>query len=200
MKHDSRRSPFAIPLALLAALVVLVCLSLIVYRPDRALPTIVPGSSSGPAFMVQVIRPRSALPLGGLVPPSLFGLDGRLEFDSTSAGASIGGVGPRRLELRSDGWELMLILDAQGRVAKGTQVVFQLQFQERPRRVRCGPDDPAVGTFSSAARDESGELSGSFDIELASCEDAKTGKALGWPPKPFVLHGSFDRLAVDGGS
>ena len=194
MKQDSKPSRFSIPLALLAALVVFVCFFLVMYRPDRALPSIVPGSSSGPAFTVQIIRPRSALPLGGLLPPSLFGLDGRLEFDSTSAGATSGSVGTRRLELRADGWELMLVLDAQGRVSPETQVVFQLEFQEQTRKLRCWPGDPAIGTFSSTTLDGSGELSGSFDVELARCEDAETGKPLGWPQSPFVLHGSFDRL------
>jgi hypothetical protein len=37
-------------------------------------------------------------------------------------------------------------------------------------------------------------MSGSFDIELSHCEDAETGTPLGWPPQPFILHGSFDRL------
>jgi hypothetical protein len=46
---------------------------------------------------------------------------------------------------------------------------------------------------------ESGELSGSFDIELARSEDADTGTPLGWPPQPLVLHGSFDRLQLDAG-
>lgn len=200
MKQDSKRSPLSIPLALLAALVVFVGFSLVMYRPDRALPSLVPGSSSGPAFTVQVIRPRSALPLGGLLPPSLFGLDGRLEFDSTSAGASSGSVGPRRLELSAEGWQLVLVLDAQGRVSPETQVVFPLEFQERPRRVRCWPGDPVVGTFSSTTLEESGELSGRFDIELPRCEDAQTGKPLGWPQSPLLLHGSFDRLALSDGA
>ena len=30
--------------------------------------------------------------------------------------------------------------------------------------------------------------------------DADTGKPLGWPPEPLVLHGSFDRLPLDTGA
>lgn len=78
-----------------------------------------------------------------------------------------------------------------------TQVVFELVFEERLRRVRCRPGDPAIGTLSTTALAESGELNGSFDIELARCEDADTGKPLAWPPQPQVLHGSFDRLPLD---
>jgi hypothetical protein len=73
-------------------------------------------------------------------------------------------------------------------------VVFELKFEEQLRRVRCQPNNSAVGTFSATALSESGDLSGSFDIELARCEDAETGTPLGWPPVPLVLHGSFDRL------
>lgn len=167
---------------------------------DRPVATIVPGSSSGPAFVVQVIRPRLGLPLGGIVPPQLFGLEAHLGFDSQSAGATIGSVGPRRLELGADNWDMVLVLDGDGRVTSETQVVFELEFEEQLRRVRCRPGDPAVGTLSTSTLAESGELSGSFDIELARCEDAETGTPLGWPPKPLVLHGSFDRLPPDTGA
>ena len=44
-----------------------------------------------------------------------------------------------------------------------TQVVFDLMFEERLQRVRCRPGDPAIGTLSTTALAESGELSGSFD-------------------------------------
>ncbi len=167
------------------------------YRPDRPVATIVPGSSSGPAFVVQIIRPRLGLPLGGILSPQLFGLEAHLGFESTSAGASIGSVGADRLELGADDWELVLVLDADGRVTPETQVVFELMFEERLRRVRCRPGDTAIGTLRTTALAESGELSGSFDIELARCEDADTGQPLGWPPEPLVLHGSFDRLPLD---
>lgn len=177
---------------------VVVYFSFLLYRPDRPVDTIVPGSSSSPAFVVQIIRPRLGLPLGGILPPQLFGLESHLGFDSTSAGASIGSVGPERLELGADGWDLVLVLDDDGRVTPETHVVFELIFEERLQRVRCRPDDPAVGTLSTTMPAASGELSGSFDVELARCETADTGEPLGWPPKPLVLHGSFDRLPLTG--
>ncbi len=106
-------------------------------------------------------------------------------------------MGPRRIELGADGWDLLLVLDDDGRVASETTIVFDLVFEDRTRRVRCRPGDPAVGTLNSVTPGESGELSGSFDIELAHCEDAETGTPLGWPPRPLLLHGSFDRLPLD---
>jgi len=179
------------------SLLLLFVLAVVGYQPDRPVGTIVPGSSSGPAFVVQVIRPRAGLPLGGIVSPELFGFEAHLGFDSTSTGATIGSVGPERLELRADGWDLVLVFDGDGRVTAESQVVFELLFEERLRRVRCRPGDPVVGTFNTTTLAESGELSGSFDIEFARCEDADTGTPLGWPPQPLVLHGSFDRLPPD---
>ena len=199
-RHQMRTDGVKPSWILLSLLVLLAGLSVVAYRPDRPVATIVPGSSSGPAFVVQIIRPRLGLPLGGILPPQLFGLEAHLGFESTSAGASIGSVGPGRLELGADDWDLVLVLDGDGRVTPETQVVFELVFEERLRRVRCRPGDPAVGTLSTTALAESGELSGSFDIELARCEDADTGKPLGWPPEPLVLHGSFDRLPLDTGA
>ncbi len=187
------------PSRILLSLLLLAGLAVVAYRPDRPVATIVPGSSSGPAFVVQLIRPRLGLPLGGILPPQLFGLEAHLGFDSQSPGASIGSFGPGRLELGADGWDLVLVLDGDGRVAPETQVVFEFTFVEQLRRVRCRPGDPAVGTFSTTALAESGELSGSFDIELVRCEDADTGKPLGWPTQALVLHGSFDGLSADTG-
>ncbi len=200
MTPDPKPSRIPRRLVLLAAFIGVVFFAVVAYRPDRPVATIVPGSSSGPAFVVQIIRPRLGLPLGGLLPPQLFGLEAHLGFDSDSTGALIGSVGPGRLELGSADWVLVIVLDDDGRVAPDTQVVFELEFEGSLRRIRCRPRDPAVGTFSAARLPDSSELSGSFDIELARSEDAETGTPLGWPPKPFVLHGSFDRLLLDTGA
>lgn len=181
-----------VPVALL--LLALIGLTVLTYRPDRPIAHLVPGSSSGPAFVVQVIRPRLGLPLGGILPPELFGIEAHLGFDSQSAGASLGSVGPERYEFRADDWDVVLVVDSDGRVTPECEVVFEFVFEEKPRRVRCRPGDPPVGTLSTTTLAESGELSGSFHIELARCEDAETGVPLGWPPKPLILHGSFDRL------
>jgi hypothetical protein len=197
MTNDPKPSRILPLLGLLVGAAVLACSALVAYRPDRPVATIVPGSSSGPVFVVQIIRPRLGLPLGGILPPQLFGLEAHLGFESTSPGASIGSVGPGRLELGADDWDLVLVVDAEGRVTPETQVVFELLFQERLTRVRCRPGAPAIGTLSTTVLAESGELSGSFDVELARCEDAQTGELLRWPPEPLLLHGSFDRLALD---
>ena len=196
MARDDRPSRVLLALGVLAGCAVL---ALLAYRPDRPVATLVPGSSPGPAFVAQIIRPRLGLPLGGILPPQLFGLDAHIGFDSTSPGAVVDRVDARRIELRADGWELVLVRDDEGRVTPETRAVFELVFEERTREVRCRPDDPAVGTLDTIVLLGYRELSGSFDIELARCEDARTGEPLGWPPRPFRLHGSFDRLPLDDG-
>jgi hypothetical protein len=195
MTKDRKSWWILLPLVLLTGIVVVVY-ALVFYRPDRPVATIVPGSSSGPTFVVQIIRPRLGLPAGGILPPQLFGLEAHLGFESSSAGASIGSVGPGCVELGADDWELILVLDPDRQPTPETQVAFELMFEERLQRVRCRPGDPAVGTVSTTELAESGELSGSFDVELARCEYADTGEPLGWPAKPLVLHGSFDRLPL----
>lgn len=199
MKQDRKVSWIFLTLTLLAVLV-LFLFSPLASRPDRPVDTIAPGTSSGPAFVNQIMRPRGGLPLGGILPPQFFGLDAHLGFESSSAGASIDGVAHDRFEFSADDWEQVLVLDADGQVSPETEVVFEFVFEDSPRRVRCHPDDPAIGTIHITAPPEAGELSGSFDIELTRCEDADTGKTLGWPPQPLVLHGSFDRLHPDAGA
>ena len=191
--RQDRKAPWVlIALGALAGLLLLL-VSPLGYRPDRPVPTIAPGSSPGPAFVVQIIRPRLGLPLGGILPPGLFGQDSRLVGDSTGEKASMSGLGRERIELRADDWDVVIALDGEGGVTAETRAVFEIVFEERVRRVRCRPGEPPVGTLAFTEL-ESGELAGRFDIELARCEDAGTGESLGWPPGPLVLHGSFDRL------
>ncbi len=194
MTHNRQRSWLLVPLGLLGCLAVLAGFSFVSYRPDRPVPTIDPGSSPGPAFVVQIIRPRSGLPLGGLLPPKLFGLESHLGFGSDSPGAFFGRVDRGRVELGADHWEMALGFDEEGQLNSETRVVFELLLQDRVRKVRARVGQPVIGTCEITELSEAGTLSGHFDIELPHCEDFETGKALGWPPQPFLLHGSFDRL------
>ncbi len=196
-KNKDQRSPSCLSLLLMlfVGVVILSSLAFSLYQPDSPLPKIPPGTSSEPTFVVQVIRPREGLPLGGLLPPELFGVDAQLRFDSATEGA-MHSIGPDRIELSADGWRLKLVFDSDGRVTAETEIVFEFIFEDRYRKVRCRPSDPPIGTLKINKLEKPAELSGYFDVELSNCEDAETGKPLGWPPKPFVLHGSFDRLLV----
>lgn len=195
-KDNKRISSCFLTALLLLAVLVLLCVGVSSYRPDRPIKRIEPGSSSVPTFAAQIIRPRTGLPLGGVLPPELFGVDGQLTFDSTVPSASYR-VNDGGIELSADGWVLRLAFDDVGHVAVETEVVFDLIFEDRVRTVRCRPDDPVEGHVEIIELLESGEISGHFDIQLPHCEDAKTGERLDWPPRPFVLRGSFDRLLLE---
>ena len=71
-----------------------------------------------------------------------------------------------------------------------------LVLRERLPHFAHGQDIVATGEQTRAR--EAAHLvkvrEGRFEIELPRCENAATGEALGWPPAPLVLHGSFDRL------
>lgn len=197
MRRDRIPSWILVPLAVAVAFAAVVGLCFVVFKPDRPVATIAPGSSSGPAFVVQVIRPRLGLPIGGILPPHYFGLEKHLGFESASPGASVRSAGPRRIELVTNAWDVVIALDTEGRVTPETRAEFELLYEGGLTRLRCRAGEPAVGTFETVALVESGERSGSFDIELAHCEDATTREALHWPPRPLVLHGSFDRFPAD---
>lgn len=131
--------------------------------------------------------------MGGILPPELFGVDARLGFDSEAEAAAFN-VADGQIDLSAEGWVLKLKYDGSGRVAAETELVFKLIFEDQVRTVRCRPGDPPVGSVTIMERSKFSEVSGHFDLELVHCEDAETGEPLGWPPKPFILRGSLDRL------
>ena len=179
------------------ALALLACLAWLVSRPDGPDAAIVPGTSQGTSFEVQVEKPRLARPFGGIFPAKiearLFG-GGELRFGHASRGAEVGSAGPDRLELRADGWDLVVEADGEGRIAAGTRLVFPILLAERQRTLSCRPADRPSGYLHAAARAGSDVLDGRFLVELAACENAETGKVIEWPPAPLIVRGSFEGL------
>lgn len=162
------------------------------YRPDSPIAPISPGTSTEPSFFVQIIRPRQGLPVGGLVPPRFFGVDAQLGFDSKSKDATFI-LQHDRLDLAGAGWDVRLSFDVEGQAQTESEIVFELVFQDQPRRLRCKSGSPTVGEFQQS-QIAPNEFSGLFEVEFPNCEDAETRQPLGWPPRPFVLRGSYDRL------
>jgi hypothetical protein len=129
---------------------------------------------------------------------------GALRFNHTSRGAHVGSVGHDRLELRADGWDLLIETDGEGRVAPGTRLVFPIEMAEVQRTLRCRPADRATGYLHANTRAGSDVLDGSFLVELANCVNAATGKIIdteaggnpgqAWPSEPLTLRGSFKGL------
>ena len=192
MKRATKTSLIIIAVALLACLVVLVVLRSRRNEPDASS---VSDTSKSPSFEVRVVVPRLGRPLGGILPDwvvrKLDGTPSELRFDHTSPGAEIASVGHDRLELRADGWNFFMAIDGEGRVASGTRLVFPLALGGRHVRLSCRPADRAAGYLRTTTRPGSDELVGNFLVELATCTNAESGKAIEWPPAPLTVSGSF---------
>ena len=194
MKKSLKTSLIVIALALLACLV---WLGLRPDAPDAPVGASVPETARGLSFEVHVEKPRLNRFLFGILPTKLedklFG-SGELRFDHASPGAGIGSIGHNRLELRADGWHLLMETDGEGKVAPGTSLVFPILLAERQRTLRCRPADRATGYLDAATRAGSDVLDGRFLVELATCENAETGKVIEWPQAPLTVRGSFAGL------
>jgi hypothetical protein len=192
MKRSMKTSLIIIALALLACVACLVWLG---SRPDEPVGESVSNTSRGPSFEVRVVVPRGGLPLGGILPDWFVrkhDLTPReLRFDHTSRGAEIVSVEHDRLELSADGWDLFIETDAEGRVAPGTRLVFPTGLGGRRVRLDCRPADRATGYLRTTTWAGSDELGGRFLVELATCKNAESGKAIEWPPAPLTVRGSF---------
>jgi hypothetical protein len=195
VKTAVKTSLIAIALALLA------CLFVFRSRPEE------PGDPAGasvsetsrvPSFEARVVMPRSGLPLGGILPDWLVtkmdGTPREVGFDHASRGAKVGSVGHDRIELSADGWDLLIEIDGEGRITPGTRLVFPLGLGGRQVTLRCRPADGATGYLRTATRAGSDVLGGRFLVELATCENAESGKSIEWPPAPLTLRGSFQGL------
>ena len=188
---------------IVVALALVACLVWLVSRPSGPNASDAPR---GPSFEVRVEKPRMDRFLFGILPIKLEEklLGGELRFDHTSRGAEAGRVGPDLLELRAEGWGLLIEGDGRGGISPGTFLVFQIEIAEVRRSLRCRPADPAVGYLHADTRAGSDVLDGSFVVELANCINAETGKILdteaggspgdAWPQEPLTLRGSFQGL------
>lgn len=171
-----------------------------VYRADPPRAFVEPGSSDGPTYFVQILRPALGLPLGGVVPPGLFGVDTALGFDGSRSDASIQWRGDAsreagQLVMTATDWDVVVEIDQDGRIDLAeTEAIFSFTFEERRVRVRCWPTEQAKGRCELVWLEGGRELGGMFEVELENCSDLETGLSLWWPPSPLVLRGSFDRI------
>ncbi|MDQ1560430.1 MAG: hypothetical protein QOD32_3490 [Pyrinomonadaceae bacterium] len=202
----SRKTTTLIVVAL-AAVACLVWLMSQTGEPDEPVGAGVSNTSGSPSFEVQVEKPRMDRFLGGILPTKieskLLG-GGELRFDHASRGAQVGSVGQDRLELRADGWELLVQTDGQGRITPATRLVFPIEIAEKQYTLRCRPADAPTGYLHTTARANSDLLDGRFLVELAACVNAETGKILdteaganpgdAWPSSPLTVRGSFNGL------
>jgi len=150
----------------------------------------------GRAFEVQVEMP--AFNSGRApweIPGVILGYDHGPRFDQASPGAQVGKIAPNHIELSADGgWDILIDTDAEGRLAPGTHVAFPVKLGGRPLKFNCRPADPTVGYLHTTARADSDELEGEFQLEIAICQNAVSGKTAAWPYQPLKVRGNFARL------
>jgi hypothetical protein len=144
----------------------------------------------GPAFEVRVEMP--AFNSGRApweIPGVILGYDHGPRFDQASPGARVGKVAADHLELSADG---------EGRLTQGTYVAFPVKIGGRELKFNCRPADLTVGYLHTTARAGSDDLEGSFQLEVATCKNAASGKAAAWPYQPLKVRGNFARLKKQG--
>ena len=154
----------------------------------------------GPAFEVQVEMP--AFNSGRApweIPGVILGYDHGPRFDQASPGAQVGKIAPNHIELSADGgWDILIDTDAEGRLAPGTHVAFPVKLGGRPLKFNCRPADPTIGYLHTTAGTGVDDLEGSFQLEVAICKNAASGKTAAWPYQPLKVHGNFAGLKKRG--
>jgi hypothetical protein len=199
VKTLGKRSLIIIALVLLAALA---CVFWFARRSDPV-DAIINNKSNGPSFAVRVVVPRLGRPFAGILPDwvvkKMDATPGELGFGHTSPGAKAGNVTPNRVELSADGWDVFIEAGGDGKISSGTRVTLATGLGGNQVTLRCRPADRPVGYFRTNTRTGSGVLDGQFNVELADCENADSGKATSWPPAPLVLRGSFAGLPLNPG-
>ncbi|HEY6807061.1 MAG TPA: hypothetical protein VI306_26015 [Pyrinomonadaceae bacterium] len=154
------------------------------------------NATHGPAFEVRVEAPIMSGRPPWEVPGVILGLSERgPRFDQTSSGAKFINVEKNRIELEADGgWNIAITADGEGRIASGTHLQFPIKLGNRPLVFDCRPADHPSGHFTTNTNANSGEIDGSFVVDVVTCINAKSGKTAAWPYEPLTIRGSFSGL------
>ena len=156
------------------------------------------NATGGPAFEVNVEAPMLSGRPPWEVPGVILGLSERgPKFDQTSSGARVIYVGKDRLELNADGWNIFIVADGEGRIASGTHLQFPIKLGNRPLNFDCRPADRPTGHLITSTNATSGEINGSFVVDVVTCINTKSGKTAAWPYEPLTIRGSFSGLTND---
>ena len=133
------------------------------------------------------------------IPGVILGYDHGPRFDQASPGAQVGKIAADHIELSADGgWDILIETDGEGRLTQATYVAFPVKLGGRPLTFNCRPAALTVGYLHTTARTGSDELEGSFQLEVAICKNAASGKTAAWPYKPLKVRGNFARLKKQG--
>ncbi|MFN2578354.1 MAG: hypothetical protein ABR607_11755 [Pyrinomonadaceae bacterium] len=184
---------------IIALALLLVCIVALRLRREKPVGANVSETSRlirGPAFDVQVEMP--AFNSGRApweIPGVILGYDRGPQFDQASPGAIVGKITLDHIELSAaGGWDLSIKTDSEGGLAQGTHVAFPVKLGGRPLKFNCRPADPPVGYLQTRVRAGSDELEGSFQLKVAICKNAASGKTAAWPYQPLKVRGNFAGL------
>jgi hypothetical protein len=188
---------------IIALVLLLACVIALRLRRDNPVGPSMSETSrliGGPAFEVQVEMP--AFNSGRApweIPGVIFGYDHGPRFDQASPGAKVGKITRDHIELSADGgWDLLIETDGAGRLSQKTHVTFPVKLGGRPLNFNCRPTDLTIGDLHTAARTGSDEVEGSFQLEVAICKNAASGKTAAWPYQPLRVRGNFAGLKKQG--
>ena len=188
-------------LLIIAGLALLVgCVLVLRLRREKHVAPSATQTAGGLWFDVRVERPifngaRAPWELPGVI---LGTRERGPRLNQDSSGVRIRNVTAHRLELSADdGWDLLIETDATGRLTAETHVAFPIELGTRPLKFNCRPANPSVGYLTTTQRD-SGEIDGSFALELTTCINAQSGKTAQWPYDPLPVRGNFAGLKKQG--
>src|SRR5262245_11968185 len=188
---------------IIALTLLLVCIVSLRLRRGKPIGPAVSDTSrliGGPAFEVQIEMP--AFNSGRApweIPGVILGYDHGPRFDQSSPGAQVGKIRGDHIELSADGgWDILIETDGEGRLTQGTYVAFPVKLGGRPLNFNCRPADLTVGYLHTTARTGSDEIEGNFQLEVAICENAASGKTEAWPNKLLMVRWNFAGLKKQG--
>ena len=158
-----------------------------------------PQTSEGPWFEIAVDAPIFNSRPPWEIPGVILGTRERgPKLNQNSPGVRIGKITTQRFELSAEGgWDFLIETDSEGRLTPATHIAFPIAIGGTWHKFNCRPADPPVGYLDAKGAD-SGEIEGSFVVEVMRCINVKSGKTAQWPYSPLPIRGNFGRLKKQG--
>jgi hypothetical protein len=190
-------------LIILGLALLLGCILLLTFRRERRVTqrSTQPGprTSEGPWFEIAVEAPLFNSRPPWEIPGVILGTRERgPKLNQNSPGVRIGNITSHRLELSAEGgWDFLIETDSEGRLTPATHIAFPIKIGGRPNTFNCRPAETPVGYLDAKGAD-SGEIEGSFVVEVIRCINVKSGKTAQWPYSPLPIRGNFAKLKKQG--
>ena len=181
-------------LIILGLALLLGCVLVLRFRRERRVTQPAPQTSEGPWFEIAVEAPVFNSRPPWEIPGVILGTRERgPKLNQNSPGVRIGNITSHRFELSAEGgWDFLIETDSEGRLTPATHIAFPIAIGGTPHKFNCRPADPPVGYLDTKGAD-SGEIEGSFAVEVMRCINVRSGKTAQWPYSPLPVRGNFKR-------